>query len=335
MLTTTATLAGGFHFPVVLYTKHTLPPTSTRRRPPGAPPLRTACCRLNKKEEGAAFVDVDVEAARNSLANTAAVADVVPSGAGAEDDGVNYMARAQWLRAAVLGANDGLVSVASLMIGIGAVNTTAKAMLVSGLAGLVAGACSMAIGDADGADDADGGAKENLPSPTLAAFASALAFALGGLLPLLAGGFIKSWAARVGAVCAASSIGLAGFGASGGYLGGANIFKSATRVLLGGWLAMLVTYGVLRLFGTLFHMDISSSGFPRRRDPISSSSVPTTPSRFLWRPRARLPGFFHRLVVIGDDETTSRGEKAARVNRVVILFEPAGICFHGDVARAL
>ncbi|KAL5216506.1 hypothetical protein ABZP36_007907 [Zizania latifolia] len=64
----------------------------------------------------------------------------------------------------------------------------------------------------------------------------------------------------VGAVCAASSVGLAGFGASGAYLGGANIFKSATRVLLGGWFAMLVTYGVLRLFGTLFHMDVSSSG---------------------------------------------------------------------------
>jgi len=63
------------------------------------------------------------------------------------DAGVDYMARAQWLRAAVLGANDGLVSVASLMIGVGAVNATRKAMLVSGMAGLVAGACSMAIGE--------------------------------------------------------------------------------------------------------------------------------------------------------------------------------------------
>ncbi|KAG8065477.1 hypothetical protein GUJ93_ZPchr0004g38668 [Zizania palustris] len=234
-------------------------------------------CRLNKEEDAAAFVDVDVEAARYSLAKTAE-ADVVAPSAGAgtdEDGGVNYMARAQWLRAAVLGANDGLVSVASLMIGIGAVNTTAKAMLVSGLAGLVAGACSMAIGEfvsvyaqydieitqieRDGDGD-DAGAMDKLPSPTLAAFASALAFGIGGLLPLLAGGFIKSWGARVGAVCAASSLGLAGFGAAGAHLGGANIVRSGTRVLLGGWLAMLVTYGVLRLFGTLFHMDVSSSG---------------------------------------------------------------------------
>ncbi|NP_001406648.1 vacuolar iron transporter homolog 2 [Oryza sativa Japonica Group] len=188
------------------------------------------------------------------------------------------MARAQWLRAAVLGANDGLVSVASLMIGIGAVNENNKAMLVSGLAGLVAGACSMAIGefvsvyaqydievtqierdgDIDGADAA--AAREKLPSPTQAAFASALAFAIGGLLPLLTSGFIKPWGPRVGVVCAASSVGLAGFGAAGGYLGGANMVRSGTRVLLGGWLAMLITYAVLRLFATIFHgMNISSS----------------------------------------------------------------------------
>ncbi|XP_006653625.2 vacuolar iron transporter homolog 2-like [Oryza brachyantha] len=236
------------------------------------------CTCMLAKEEDLASVVVDVEAAPHYSSLKTAEGDLVPRGGGGGDgegDEVNYMARAQWLRAAVLGANDGLVSVASLMIGVGAVNTTAKAMLVSGLAGLVAGACSMAIGEfvsvyaqydievsqieRDG-DNADAAAKEKLPSPTLAAFASALAFAVGGLLPLLAGGFIKPWGARVGVVCAASSVGLAGFGAAGAYLGGANMVKSGTRVLLGGWLAMLVTYAVLRLFGTVFHMDISSSG---------------------------------------------------------------------------
>ncbi|KAJ1272041.1 hypothetical protein BS78_06G172800 [Paspalum vaginatum] len=192
----------------------------------------------------------------------------------AADGGVDYMARAQWLRAAVLGANDGLVSVASLMIGVGAVNATRKAMLVSGLAGLVAGACSMAIGEfvsvyaqydievsqikRDGAD-AEEGAMDSLPSPTQAALASALAFAFGALLPLLAGVFIPSWAARVAAVCAASSVGLAGFGVVGAYLGGANLLRSGIRVLLGGWFAMLVTFGVLRLFGTVFHIQVSSA----------------------------------------------------------------------------
>jgi VIT1/CCC1 family predicted Fe2+/Mn2+ transporter len=244
-------------------------------------------CRLPKEEDlAAAVVVVDVEAAPHYTSLKAAEADVVPRGVGGGGGGgegvggeeVNYMARAQWLRAAVLGANDGLVSVASLMIGIGAVNENNKAMLVSGLAGLVAGACSMAIGefvsvyaqydievtqierdgDIDGADAA--AAREKLPSPTQAAFASALAFAIGGLLPLLTSGFIKPWGPRVGVVCAASSVGLAGFGAAGGYLGGANMVRSGTRVLLGGWLAMLITYAVLRLFATIFHgMNISSS----------------------------------------------------------------------------
>ena len=59
----------------------------------------------------------------------------------------HYSQRAPWLRALVLGANDGLVSIASLMMGVGAVNNGVKTMVVSGLAGLVAGACSMAIGE--------------------------------------------------------------------------------------------------------------------------------------------------------------------------------------------
>ncbi|KAL6652314.1 hypothetical protein ACP70R_011239 [Stipagrostis hirtigluma subsp. patula] len=224
----------------------------------------------------AAVVVVDVEAPAPFMA-----ADADPSG-GDGGDGVDYMARAQWLRAAVLGANDGLVSVASLMIGVGAVNATRKAMLVSGLAGLVAGACSMAIGEfvsvyaqydievsqlkrGGGKDDDDaasadgGGGKESLPSPTQAALASALAFAVGALLPLLSGVFVPSWGARFAAVCAASSVGLAGFGAAGAYLGGASVVRSGLRVLLGGWLAMLVTYGVLWLFGTVFHIHVSSA----------------------------------------------------------------------------
>ncbi|KAF0931672.1 hypothetical protein E2562_005669 [Oryza meyeriana var. granulata] len=204
---------------------------------------------------------------------THVVVDDIEAAAGgrAGDGGVNYVARAQWLRAAVLGANDGLVSVASLMIGVGAVNSTRRAMLVSGVAGLVAGACSMAIGEfvsvyaqydiqaaqierARSGKDSDGGRggggeEEDLPSPTMAAVASALSFAVGAALPLLAGGFVRQWAARVGVVCAASSLGLAGFGVASAYLGGASVARSGIRMLLGGWLAMAVTYGVLKLFG--------------------------------------------------------------------------------------
>ncbi len=55
--------------------------------------------------------------------------------------------RIGWLRAAVLGANDGIVSTASLMIGVAAAGTDPAAVLTSGVAGLVAGAMSMAAGE--------------------------------------------------------------------------------------------------------------------------------------------------------------------------------------------
>ena len=52
-----------------------------------------------------------------------------------------------WLRAAVLGANDGIVSTASLIVGVAAANTSHKNILLSAVAGLVAGAMSMAAGE--------------------------------------------------------------------------------------------------------------------------------------------------------------------------------------------
>ena len=55
--------------------------------------------------------------------------------------------RVGWLRAAVLGANDGIVSTASLVLGVAAAAASAKAILVAGVAGLVAGAMSMAAGE--------------------------------------------------------------------------------------------------------------------------------------------------------------------------------------------
>ncbi|MEP7381665.1 MAG: VIT family protein [Gemmatimonadota bacterium] len=55
--------------------------------------------------------------------------------------------RIGWLRAAVLGANDGLVSTASLVIGVAASKASGQAILVAGVAGLVAGAMSMAAGE--------------------------------------------------------------------------------------------------------------------------------------------------------------------------------------------
>ncbi|MGZ5102018.1 MAG: VIT1/CCC1 transporter family protein, partial [Usitatibacter sp.] len=55
--------------------------------------------------------------------------------------------RIGWLRAAVLGANDGIVSTASLVLGVAAANATHGSIVVAGIAGLVAGAMSMAAGE--------------------------------------------------------------------------------------------------------------------------------------------------------------------------------------------
>ena len=59
----------------------------------------------------------------------------------------HYVNRAGWLRAAVMGANDGIVSTASIIIGVAAAGTGQNEILLAGLAGLIAGAMSMAAGE--------------------------------------------------------------------------------------------------------------------------------------------------------------------------------------------
>lgn len=180
-----------------------------------------------------------------------------------QEKAFDYSKRAQWLRAAVLGANDGLVSTASLMMGVGAVKQDVKVMILSGFAGLVAGACSMAIGefvsvysqyDIEVAQmkRENGGQveKEKLPSPMQAAAASALAFSLGAIVPLMAAAFVKDYHVRIGAIVAAVTLALVMFGWLGAVLGKAPVFKSSARVLIGGWLAMAVTFGLTKLIGT-------------------------------------------------------------------------------------
>jgi VIT1/CCC1 family predicted Fe2+/Mn2+ transporter len=59
----------------------------------------------------------------------------------------HLVSRIGWLRAAVLGANDGIVSTASLIVGVAAASAASSEVLVAGIAGLVAGAMSMAAGE--------------------------------------------------------------------------------------------------------------------------------------------------------------------------------------------
>ncbi|KAJ6352600.1 hypothetical protein OIU76_001771 [Salix suchowensis] len=199
------------------------------------------------------------------------VSDVEQQAAlGNETEDFDYSRRAQWLRAAVLGANDGLVSTASLMMGVGAVKQDIKVMILTGFAGLVAGACSMAIGEfvsvhsqldielaqmkrekqRKETEEKEEVEKESVTNPLQAAAASALAFSVGALVPLLAASFIREYKVRLGVVVAAVTLALIIFGWLGAVLGKAPVVRSSFRVLMGGWLAMAVTFGLTKLIGS-------------------------------------------------------------------------------------
>jgi VIT1/CCC1 family predicted Fe2+/Mn2+ transporter len=65
----------------------------------------------------------------------------------AHPDDPHYVHRGAWLRAAVLGGNDGIISVSSLIIGVASAGADQEVVIVSGIAGLTAGAMSMAAGE--------------------------------------------------------------------------------------------------------------------------------------------------------------------------------------------
>lgn len=144
---------------------------------------------------------------------------------------IDYSERAQSIRAAVLGASDGLVSTASLMMGVGAVKQDVEAMILIGFSGLVGGA-----------------------NPPRAAAASALAFTIGAMVPLLAAAFVTSYEVRIKVVIAAVSVTLAGFGWAGAALGNAPPIMPSARVLLGGWVAMALTFGLTKMVGSSGHL---------------------------------------------------------------------------------
>jgi vacuolar iron transporter family protein len=217
--------------------------------------------------------------------------------------------RVGWLRAAVLGANDGILSTSSLVIGVAAANGTHHSVMVAGIAALVAGAMSMAAGeyvsvhsqaDTEQADLAlereelqtdDAGEHKELAAiyisrgldpplakqvaqqlmahdalgshardelgisttlaarPIQAALSSAVSFAVGAALPLVATIFAPQ-TLLIPVVAGASLVFLAALGALAASAGGASLLKGAMRVTFWGALAMAVTAGVGALFGT-------------------------------------------------------------------------------------
>ncbi|WP_203566467.1 VIT1/CCC1 transporter family protein [Aestuariimicrobium ganziense] len=220
-----------------------------------------------------------------------------------------FTTKLNWLRAAVLGANDGIVSIAGLVVGVAGASTDRMHLVIAGVAGLVAGALSMAAGEyvsvstqrdsekaiiarkksalsshpereletltrlyqakgldrdlavqvakelsandalAAHAETALGVDPDELTNPWHAAWASMLAFSLGALLPLLAillpG---PSW--RVPITFGSVLVALALTGGTSAKLGEAPIRPAVIRNVLGGALAMAITYVVGILFGT-------------------------------------------------------------------------------------
>ncbi|MFC9766754.1 VIT family protein [Rhodococcus jostii] len=216
--------------------------------------------------------------------------------------------RLNWLRAGVLGANDGIVSTAGLVVGVAAATTERSAIFTAGFAGLAAGAVSMALGeyvsvstqrdterallskerreltetpDAEfeelvamyeakglSVDTARTVAREltdhdafaahvdvelgidpdDLTNPWQAAGSSALSFTLGALIPLLAI-LLPPVHLRIPVAFVAVLVALALTGAVSAALGGAQRTRAVLRVVLGGALAMIVTYGIGQLVG--------------------------------------------------------------------------------------
>ncbi|GAA1087264.1 MULTISPECIES: VIT1/CCC1 transporter family protein [Tsukamurella] len=215
--------------------------------------------------------------------------------------------RLNWLRAGVLGANDGLISTAGIVIGVAAATGDSSAILTAGIAGLVAGAVSMALGeyvsvstqrdsekaliakertelteepDAEFAElealyidkgltpetakqvaieltahdplqahlDAELGIDEQtLTSPIAAAVSSAISFSVGAAIPILASLIEPN---RILWIVLSVVIGLGLTGYTSAVLGGSDPKRATARVVVGGLVAMAITYAVGKLLGT-------------------------------------------------------------------------------------
>jgi vacuolar iron transporter family protein len=217
--------------------------------------------------------------------------------------------RLNWLRAGVLGANDGIVSTAGLVVGVAAATTRSPVIFTAGLAGLVAGAVSMALGEyvsvstqrdtqrallekerkeledmpeaefeelaglyaakglsaqtarqvarelterdafAAHVDVELGIDPDDLSNPWQAALSSAVAFTLGAVVPLIAI-LLPPVGFRVPVAFLSVLLALVVTGTVSAVLGGAQKANAVLRVVLGGALAMLVTYGIGQIVGT-------------------------------------------------------------------------------------
>lgn len=221
----------------------------------------------------------------------------------------SHIARLNWLRAGVLGANDGIVSIAALLVGIAAATSDTTAILIAGVAGLAAGSISMGLGEyvsVSSQRDSELSliAKEkrelvahpeeelselqaiyehkglssttakkvaqeltdhdvvrahleaelniletHIANPWHAALSSSGSFLAGASLPFLTI-ILAADEWRLPLTIVASIVALAATGAAGAYLGGSSKWKSVVRIVIGGSLALAVTFAIGSLFNT-------------------------------------------------------------------------------------
>ncbi|NBU23756.1 MAG: hypothetical protein EBS38_07620 [Actinobacteria bacterium] len=160
-----------------------------------------------------------------------------------------------WLRAAVLGANDGIVSIAGVVVGIAGAGVDRASVALAGIAALTAGAISMAGGEFTSvsaqkdAELASGRDREHVTAnPWIAAWASLIAFSAGGVLPLIA--VLGPWQdQRVIVTAAAVVIALALTGWWAADRGGASRRRSILRNVVVSVLTMSISYLIGSILG--------------------------------------------------------------------------------------
>lgn len=216
--------------------------------------------------------------------------------------------KSNWLRAGVLGANDGIVSISSIIVGVASVSNSTSFILTAGVAALVAGALSMAVGEyvsvstqkdtekslllkeklelktvpeeeleqlisiyekkglskktakfvaeeltandafAAHADAELGIDPKDLTNPFHAAYASGLAFFSGAIIPIIAI-FVSPSSLYIPITFLSAICALVITGTLSAYIGRSNKLTAVIRVVLGGILAMVITFGIGKLFG--------------------------------------------------------------------------------------
>lgn len=167
------------------------------------------------------------------------------------------------LRAAVLGANDGIVSTSSVVMGVAGAGADNKAIFTAGMAALVAGALSMAVGEYVSVGSQRDAEKvhvrtmhgnepghHELTSPIQAGVASFIAFGVGGLVPFIAVVMAPDEAKEWVTVCAVL-VALLLTGYFSAMAGNAPKLRAITRVIVGGLLAMIITYYIGTAFGAV------------------------------------------------------------------------------------